>query len=64
MVPSPLEAPTTHLVFKPCPETLHTYFNYVLKLFYKLEMTHMHMYVLWRLQKWLKLHVKQGILVA
>jgi len=23
-----------------------------------------HMYVLWRLQKWLKLHVKQGILLA
>jgi hypothetical protein len=22
------------------------------------------MYVLWRLQKWLKLHVKQGILLA
>ena len=33
MVPSPLEAPTMHLVFKPCPETSHTYFNYVLKLF-------------------------------
>jgi len=50
------------LVFKPCPKTLHTYFNYVLKHFYILEMPHM--YVLWRLQKWLKLHVKQGILVA
>jgi len=50
------------LVFKPCPETLHTYFNYVLKHFYILEMPHM--YVLWRLQKWLKLHVKQGILLV
>ena len=60
--PSPLVAPTMHLVFKPCPETLHTYFNYVLKHFYILEIPHM--YVLWRLQKWLKLHVKQGILLA
>jgi len=51
-----------HLVFKPCPETLHTYFNYVLKHFYILEMPHR--YVLWHLQKWLKLHVKQGILLA
>jgi len=62
MVSSPLVALTTHLVFKPCPKTLHTYFNYVLKHFYMLEMPHM--YVLWRLQKLLKLHVKQGILLA
>jgi hypothetical protein len=51
-----------HLVFEPCPKTLHTYFNYVLKHFYVLEMPHM--YVLWRLQKWLKLHVKGGILLV
>jgi hypothetical protein len=50
------------LVFEPCPETLHTYFNYVLKHFYILEIPHM--YVLCRLQKWLKLHVKRGILLA
>jgi len=37
-----------HLVFKPS-ETLHTYFNYVLKHFYMLEMPHM--YVLWRFAK-------------
>jgi hypothetical protein len=62
MVSIALVAPTTHLVFKPCPETLNNYFNYILKHFYILEMPHM--YVFWRLQKWLKLHVKQGILLA
>jgi hypothetical protein len=48
----------THLVFEPCPETLRTYFNYVLKHFCILEIPHMN--VLWCLQKWLKLHVKRG----
>jgi hypothetical protein len=44
------------------PQKLHTHFNYLLKHFYILEMPHMHM--LWRLQTWLKLHVKWGILLV
>jgi hypothetical protein len=44
------------------PQNFTYLFQLVLKYFCIIEMPHM--YMLWCLQKWLKLHVKQGILLA
>jgi hypothetical protein len=55
-------ASTDHLALGSHPETLHTSFNNVYNEKCIIKKSHMH--VLWRMQKWLKIACKMGLLLA